>query len=332
VVADCPRGGEVIGRTESFSGLPHVDVRVVLEELTLLLEQQDPIDGFVDARRADLSAAHGVEDGVVRDVERHGVRWRVDHHQHVNARLEGQDGDAVVPVLLTDAGHVQRVGDDDAVVAELATQEPSEDLRGKRRRVAAFLRHHVAVGLQLWHNHMGGHHHVRTGSDTGGERWCVDGVPLLLRVEDPRHTGVAVGDGVAVSGEVLEGRRNVRPLAPCDRGRGQVGDQLWVLSERADADHGVERVDVDISDRRVVLVDAECAQLLSGDVRRRVGVERPAGRTQRHAPRELRRRSPHPRDHAVFLVGRDEQRDRGTLAERHLFGSRWTTPRSAPAR
>jgi len=69
-------------------------------------------------------------------------------------------------------------------------------------------------------------------------------------VGDQRDAQVAVDRGVTVSREVLGGRRDVPVvLVAVDRGHREVGHELGVRGERAHADHGVRRVDVDVGVR-----------------------------------------------------------------------------------
>ena len=83
------------------------------EHPTLVLHPQDPVDGLVDALLGELAGSHRGEHRVV------GLVDRRRHQQLVDAGLERQHRDAVVAVLRAHAGHGERVGDDNAVVAQL---------------------------------------------------------------------------------------------------------------------------------------------------------------------------------------------------------------------
>jgi len=130
-------------------------------------------------------------------------------------------------------------------------------------------------------------------------------------------TGMAVGLGVAVAREVLRGRRDLRVTLVAEHARlRHPGGQRGVGGERPDADHRVERVDVDVGHRGEVLVDAEGLELAADDLRRGAGVGVTAARAERHVAGEGRRGRAHPGHQAALLVRADQQRDLRLRAER----------------
>jgi hypothetical protein len=139
-------------------------------------------------------------------------------------------------------------------------------------------------------------------------------LPLLVVVVDHRQPDVAVGRGGAVSGEVLGGGDDGlliagHLLARHDRGKRGVG------REGPLAEHGVARAEVDVRDRREVVVDAHCAQLPAGDLGCSPRVVRRPGGPEGAGRRQQRDGWPDPDDRTVLLVGRDQQRHRGARGQ-----------------
>ena len=223
--------------------------------------------------------------------------------EHVDAGLDRPDGHLVVAVLLPHALHRQRVGDDDAVVAEALTQQAGDDRLGERGGVAR--------RVERGDDDVGGHDRVDALVDGRGERRLVDRLPLLAGVVDHGDAGVAVDRGVAVAREVL-GRggdaSGPRLLVAAHLRAHHVAHQAGVGREAADADHRVLRVDVHVGVGRVVGVDADRPQLAAGDVGSDPGVAGAAAGAEGHAPRQLSGRRADPDDHAHLLVGAHQQR------------------------
>ena len=128
-VGDLLHGRQVLRRADVRGQVGRVDVRVV-DDAEVLLEGEDPAYGRVDPLLGELARLDGAEDRVVGDLE------LGRHQQHVDARLERQHRNPVVAVGLAGAGHVEGVGDDDAVVAHLLAQDAGHDRLGQGGRVA----------------------------------------------------------------------------------------------------------------------------------------------------------------------------------------------------
>ena len=161
-----------------------------------------------------------------------------------NQRANGRFLDAVGRA---DGGHLERVGDDQPVEAELAAQQSGQDrLAEARRRV-----------VQVGHEQMAGHHGLNACGDRGAER-------QQRRVEvalDHRELAVRVGSRVAVSGEVLRAGRHALALRAGDERSDVTRDELWVGAEAAHADDGVQGIGVGVRDRGEIQVDARRGQL-----------------------------------------------------------------------
>src|SRR5215207_4701679 len=94
-------------------------------------------------------------------------------------------------------------------------------------------------------------------------------------------------------------------LGASHRRSGHLRDEVWTLAEGAHPDYRVKRVYVHVSDRRIVLVDAERAELRCRDLGGVVRIGLAPGRAERHVARELGRGGPHARHDAVLLIGGD---------------------------
>ncbi|GHC18224.1 hypothetical protein GCM10010348_48400 [Streptomyces anthocyanicus] len=91
--------------------LPGAGAGAAAEQADLVPDAQDAQDRLAEPVLGDLSAAHGVQDAVVGDVD---VRRE---QQLVDAGLRGEAGHPVVALLGAHTGHVEGVGDDDALEA-----------------------------------------------------------------------------------------------------------------------------------------------------------------------------------------------------------------------
>ena len=78
--------------------------------------------------------------------------------------------------------------------------------------------------------------------------------------------------GVAMAGEVLRAGRDAGALQPADERRDMASHELGVRAERADPDHRVLRIRVDVRDRREVEVDADVGELGARSTPRRARV------------------------------------------------------------
>ena len=294
------------------SGADHgADLRLVdedvlgLEEAALHLQLQHPVHRLVDAVLGELTGAHRVEHRVVGDVELAGCR----HQQLVDAGLQRQHRDAVVAEVVAHALHGQRVGDDDAVVAQLAAQDVGDDRlrQGRRRR-----RTGRAAGTTMCAVMIVSMPRSMAARNGGASML----LPLRAGVVDDRHAVVAVGRRVAVTREVL--RRGGHVGAPGSRRRWPTpASDTSVGSEPNDrtpmtgfcaltltSASGAKSWLMPIARSSLPLI---CARVV------RVGLA--ASRAQRHVARQLGGRRSDPGDDSVLLVGADQQRDAGARCE-----------------
>ena len=169
--------------------------------------------------------------------------------QQVRAGLQSKDGSFLLPDRAADRAHLQGVGDDDAVEAELAPEEIRD------HRTAEGARRLVEPG----HANVGGHHRAHSGAHGRAKRQQHRGHRLVVAL-DRRELEMRVLLGVAVPREVLRAGRDSGALEPTHE-RGHVaGDELRVAPERADADDRVVGIRVHVRDRGEIEVDARGGQ------------------------------------------------------------------------
>ena len=185
------------------------------EQAALELQSEHAPDPLVEPRAADLPAAHRVQHRVVGDVQADRVGRRVSTIIGMSAPAWiASTGTCSSPYFSRTPAMLRASVTTTPPIAKLLTEQPGHDLAVERGRVAALLGLDVAVALQaLGHDHVRGHHHVRARRDAGPEGRRVGGLPLLAVVEDPRDSGVAVGDRVAVARESASASRRRRCAA-----------------------------------------------------------------------------------------------------------------------
>ena len=150
------------------------------------------------------------------------------------------------------------------------------------------------------------HDHLRTGVDTSLEGDQLVLLELLIGFVDRGQTGMAVGAGVAVSGEVLQGRDDARIVERLDKNAAVLGDGLRVVGKGTNTDDRVGRIVVHVHVGREIRVEADGSELLAhhlGDFLRDAQV---VDRAERHVARghgSLRQTG----DVAAFLIGGDDQ-------------------------
>src|SRR5690606_1156659 len=163
------RGGQVRGRSHDPVDLGGVGVGVA-EQAAPVLELQDPVHRLVEAAFGQFPGPDGVDDGgELAGEQAVAVVVGRGFEEHVDAGLEGQDGDAFVAVLGADAVDGEGVGGGDAAVAEASAREAGED--GPRQGGG------VAGGVQRRHHDVRGHDRVDAGGDGGAERGQVEPFP-----------------------------------------------------------------------------------------------------------------------------------------------------------
>ena len=170
--------------------------------------------------------------------------------ERVGSGGESQDGGFRHSQRPADPLHLERVGDDQPVEAELAAQQAREDRPADRRRRV----------VEPGHEQVARHHRLDAGVDRGAEGQERGGEVAA----DRRQLAVRVGGRVAVTGKVLRARGDALALRAGDEGRHVARDELGVGAEAAHADDRVARVRVRVRDRRQVQVHAG-ARELAGD-------------------------------------------------------------------
>src|SRR4051812_44489199 len=91
------------------------------------LRAQDAADGFIYALTRDASLRYGIAQRRVRAFDIRPVE------DNVYARLDGEHRRLAGFVVLHDGAHIERVGKDEAVKAEIFTQYPVNNCRRERR-------------------------------------------------------------------------------------------------------------------------------------------------------------------------------------------------------
>ena len=189
-------------------------------------ERGDAVGRLGQALLRETAGADGVDDRGVHPLDRLLVQV-VAEPERVRAGDQRADGCFLDAVGRADGGHLERVGDDQAVEAELAAQQPGQDRlaeasparRPGRARPDGRASPPDACG------------------DRGAER-------QQRRVEvalDHRELAVRVGGGVAVAGEVLRAGRHALALRAGDERSDVTRDELGIGAEAAHADDGVQR-------------------------------------------------------------------------------------------
>ncbi len=235
----------------------------------------------------------------------------------VGAGRDGPHGAGRDAVGAGDGAHLDAVGDDQPVEAQLLAEQPGEDaLRHGGRQ----------LGVVRVEQDVRGHDALHAGRDGRPERQQVL-AELVGGQVDPGQPEVRVAGRVAVAGEVLGAGRDAGGLQAADVRGGVPGRQVAVAAEGADADHRVVRVGVDVRVGRVVQVHADGGQVepdRAGDPLGEVGVvdlaERQVARVGGPAGHF------EAGDVAALLVGGDQQ----VAVERvHLRGQRGDLLRGA---
>ncbi len=232
--AGCSQTGFAIGRERRVSlrgpRREPPDTRVRVGE-TLLRHPPRP-------NRFDERAPNG-DDGLVEEVMTEAERVGTGGDRPHSTLLHAHAG--------ADRLHLERVRHDHPGEAELLSQHVVEKLAAHRRGLVT----------DRPDDDVRGHDRLSSRLDRRAERdEC-----RLVELSDERKCEVRVDGGVAVSGEVLCARRHPRALKAAHEGGDMPRDELCVGAERADSDHGVLRIRVDVGDGREVEVDARICKL-----------------------------------------------------------------------
>ena len=143
--------------------------------------------------------------------------------------------------------HLERIGHDGAREAELDAEQVVQDLSAHGRGRLT----------DRADDDVRGHDRLHVSLDRGTER----DERVLLEAVDDRQREVGVDGRVAVTGKVLRARGDTGALQPAHERRDMSRHQLGVRSEGADPDDRIQRIRVDVRDRREVEVHADVGEL-----------------------------------------------------------------------
>ena len=163
-----------------------------------------------------------------------------------------QSIDAYVLVLGTH--HAQAVGEDQSVEVHRVAQDVGDDsfADGGRHAFLFGQRRHIEVSR---------HDAAQSLVDVMLEGRQFHFVQSIHGVRKLRQSGVRIGLGVAMTGEMLADSQNASVLQTTCVTRCREADKLWVVAECACADDGILGVGVDIEHGSKVHLDAQLAAL-----------------------------------------------------------------------
>ncbi|GIW32346.1 MAG: hypothetical protein KatS3mg071_2520 [Meiothermus sp.] len=167
---------------------------------------------------------------------------------HIGPGLQAFYGSLADGVVFADGFHVQRIGDDDALKAQFFTQEPGEDFFREGGRV---------LFVQGGEADMGAHNRADLGFHSFAKGVEFGALELFQRFIHHWQLEVRVQEGVAVSGEMLDGSHYPGLLEAPGPGQGQPGYFFGVGAKAAVADHRVLGVGVHVHGGGKVPVDAQ---------------------------------------------------------------------------
>src|SRR5262249_46241249 len=148
----------------------------------------------------------------------------------------------------TDRPHLEGVRDRHAGKAELLPQELLQDSRAQRRLLV----------VECWHADVRSHDRAYAGGDRRAE-----GLECLVQVAAyHRQLEMGVLRRIAVAWKVLGARGYPLTLKALHERRDMTSNEGGLGAERANPDHGVVGIRVDVCDRREVEVDADRGQFV----------------------------------------------------------------------
>ena len=174
----------------------------------------------------------------------------VSEAQGICSGGEREDGALFHPDRCGDRLHLERIGDDHPGEAELLAQETREVSAAQRRR----------RGIDRGDDDVGAHDRARPSRDCGAEGRELGLQQRLARRGHRRQADMRVDLGGAVPGEMLRTRSHPGGLQAFDECGDVTGHEPRVAPKRADADHGVEGIGVDVGDGCEVVRDPDCPE------------------------------------------------------------------------
>src|SRR5215471_2955298 len=160
---------------------------------------------------------------------------------------------------------------------------------------------------------MSGHDRAHPGRDRGPERDELDLLQPLPRNLEHRERPVGVYACVAVPRKMLHGRDDAARLDASNERRDVPGHLLRVLAEAPDIDDRVVRVDVDVGDGRVDLVETDRPRLLAEDLSLPARQLRVARGGDRHRPGPVGRVGKTHPDSGLEVRADEQRHPRGLL-------------------
>jgi uncharacterized protein YbbC (DUF1343 family) len=270
-------GYGTVGRaTDDLRDRREIDNSVVVQTETLL-GLQHASDGHIEACLLDATGVDSVHDGLHHGGHVIGRRL----HQHVGTGFEGQQRGLDVPMAFHDGAHVQRVGEDQAVESEIPAQDTlyQAAIQGGGNRVRR----------QGGKRDVSGHYAGDAGLDHGPERYQLDRIETRPVGGDDGQVYMGVNSRVAMSGKMLGSGQHAVILQPAHVGGGHAAHLQGVGAVAAGVDYGVQRIAVNIHDRRERDMDTGRPCFEGGDPAEFPGEVLVADGAQPHEWRETRR-------------------------------------------
>lgn len=202
---------------------------------------EDAGDALVDALLGEVAVFDGVHEGIDTLP---GIGWT---EQEIAAGVNGVQRDLGAGVGIGHGAHLQAVGDDDAVEAELAAQEIGDDLVGKRGGLV----------VDLGADEVTDHDHVAVGGDAGLKRQKLGGAQLVEGFVHIDGAVVGIGAGVAVAGKMLEGGADAAIVETKHGGLDELGGLVEIVAVGAVADDGILGIGPNVGNGGEVKIEAE---------------------------------------------------------------------------
>lgn len=215
-----------------------------------------------------------------------------------SGRHRGDDG-ALGRIAVGYRPHAEVVGEDEAVEAELVTQQIPHNRAGQAGRCLA---------IERGHQHVRDHDRRHLFGDRRAKRRELDGAQPIGGMLDHGKVEMRVDARVAMAGEVLAARRDAVRLERPNDDRAQPRHLLRTLTERAVADHGILGIGMNVEDRRKIEGDPDGPQFDGERAGKILGEAIVAALPQRAHRGPFGEGTPQPRDASALLIDRHPQR------------------------
>jgi hypothetical protein len=197
----------------------------------------------------------------MRCLDRRHCRFIVRRMQDdVVAGLDRTHGRVARADFSGDGVHAHRVRVDKPAELHLAAQQTGHDRFAECGG--------TEVGrIQRRQLNVADHDGVGAGRDACTKRREIDRVEPLARMVDDWQAKVRVDVGIAVTGKMFDRREHAACVQSTHVGGRQAADEIGRLAERSRVNDRIERIAVDVGERRKIDVDADGARLLGRDAR-----------------------------------------------------------------